>query len=81
LKNHPDAAKWQQVFLEDNAKRHEPEHKCNVRKCNTLRLDESYRLVTIVLVQNSHSCKIQNILLATIAARQRKVFSRDEHLW
>ncbi len=71
LKNHPDAAKWQQVFLEDNAKRHEPEHKCNVRKCNTLRLDEPYRLVTTVLVQNSHSRKIQNILLATIAARQR----------
>jgi hypothetical protein len=69
-----------QFFVEDNVKRHEPEHECNVRKCNTLRLDESYRLVTTVLVQKSHSRKIQNILLSTIGVQQRKVFSRDEHL-
>jgi len=61
-------------------KKHKPEHKCTVRRCNTLRLDESYRLVTTVLVQNSHSRKIQNILLSTIAVQQRQVFSRNEHL-
>jgi hypothetical protein len=57
---------WQ-IFLKDNAKPHECRHKVNVHKCSILRLDDSYRLVTKVLVQNSHSRKIQNIFLTTIA--------------
>ncbi len=38
-----------------------------MQKCNILRLDDSYRLVTKVPVQNSRSRKIQNIFLTTIA--------------
>jgi len=30
------------LFLEHNAKMHESEQKFNVRKCKTMRLDESY---------------------------------------
>jgi hypothetical protein len=37
---------------------HESGQKFNVRKCKTMRLDESYRLVKTVLVLNSHSGKI-----------------------
>jgi hypothetical protein len=35
--------------LENNAKMHEAEQKCNVRKCETMRLNESYRLVTTIV--------------------------------
>jgi hypothetical protein len=55
------------VFLALNAKLHVSEQKFNVRKCKTMRLDESYRLVTTVLVLNSPCGKIQNIFLTTIA--------------
>jgi hypothetical protein len=60
-----------QVFLEDNAKMTESECEFNVREGKILRLDESYLLVTTVLVQNSHSRNIQNIFLTTIAAAAR----------
>jgi hypothetical protein len=50
-----------------NAKMHVSEQKFNVRKCKTMRLDESYRLVTTVLVLNSRCGKIHNIFLTTIA--------------
>ncbi len=43
---------------------YDSEHKFDVRKCNTMRLGESHRLVTTVLVQN----KIQNLFLTTIVA-------------
>jgi hypothetical protein len=62
------AARLRQVFPEDKAKMHESEHKFNVRKYKIQRLDESYRLVTIVLEKNNHSRKTQNIFLTTIAA-------------
>jgi hypothetical protein len=39
-------------FLGDMVEMHESEHKFNVRKYNIQRLDESYRLVTIVLEKN-----------------------------
>jgi hypothetical protein len=55
-------------FLAVNAKKHVSEQKFNVRKYKTMRLDESYRLVTTVLVLNSHCGKIHNIFLTTIAA-------------
>jgi hypothetical protein len=48
---------------------HESEQKSNVRKCKTMRLDESYRLVTTVVVLNSHSGKIHDIFLTTIAVK------------
>ncbi len=51
-----------------NAKIHVSEQKFNVPKCKTMRLDESYRLVTTVLVLNNHCGKILNIFLTTIAA-------------
>jgi hypothetical protein len=51
-----------------NAKIDVSEQKFNVRKCKTMRLDESYRLVTTVLVLNSHCGKTLNIFLTTIAA-------------
>ncbi len=37
------------LFLASNTKMHEPEQKSNVRKCKTVRLDESYRLVTTAM--------------------------------
>ncbi len=40
----------------------------NVRKCKTLRLDESYRLVTTALDLTSHCGKIHNVFITTIAA-------------
>jgi hypothetical protein len=47
---------------------HLSEQKFNVYMCETMRLDESYRLVTTVAVLNSHYGKIYNIFLTTIAA-------------
>ncbi len=53
-----------------------------------MRLEESDRLVTIVLVLNSRCGKIHDISLTTIAvhlflgtARHWSVFNRDGHLW
>jgi hypothetical protein len=45
------------------------EYKFNVRKCKNMRIDESYRLVTTVLVLNSHGDKIHNILVSFGRAR------------
>jgi hypothetical protein len=53
---------WWQIFLKGNAKTHECKHKFNVRQCNTLRLNESHRLLIIVLLKNSHSRAIQNMI-------------------
>ncbi len=50
-----------------NTKIHVSEQKFNVRECKTMRLDESYQLVTTVLVLNSYCGKIHNIFLTTIA--------------
>jgi hypothetical protein len=44
-------ARRRQVFLEDNAKVHGSERKFNVRKSNTIRMNESYRLVTTAPVR------------------------------
>ncbi len=51
-----------------NTKLHVSEQKFNARKYKTMRLNESYRLVTTVLVLNSHFGKIHNIFLTTTAA-------------
>jgi hypothetical protein len=67
-----------QVFLENNSKMHESEQKFSVRKCKTMKLNESYRLVTSVLILSSHSRKIHNIFLTTIAATAR---SRHSYFW
>jgi hypothetical protein len=56
-----------------NRKMHVSEQKFNVRKWKTMRLDESYRLVTTVLVLNSYCGKIYNIFLRTISAAARCV--------
>jgi uncharacterized membrane protein len=53
---------------------HPQGQKFNVRKCKTTRLDESYRLVTTVVVLNSHYGKIHNIFLTTITAAVQEVF-------
>jgi hypothetical protein len=45
-------------FSGRQCKMHKSEHKSNVHKCNVLRLDRSYRFVTTILAQNSHSRKI-----------------------
>jgi hypothetical protein len=45
--------------------------------CKTMRLDESYRLVTNVLVLNSHCSRFA---VFTNTTRQRSVFNRDGHL-
>ena len=58
-------------YRDVNGKMHESEQKFSVCKCKTIKLDESYRLVPIVLVLNSHSRKIQIIFLKTIAAAAR----------
>jgi hypothetical protein len=50
---------------------HEFEQKFSVRKCKTIKLNESYRLVTTVLVLNSHNRKIHSIFLTTIAVAAR----------
>ncbi len=70
-------------FLTVSTKMHFCEEKFNIRKWKTMRLAESYRLVTTVLVLNSHCGKIHNIFPTTIASpvRQRLVFNRDKHLW
>jgi hypothetical protein len=63
---------WRRVsdrfFLAVNAKMQVSEQKFNVRKYKTMRLDESYPLLTTVLVLNSHCGKIHNIFLTTIVA-------------
>jgi hypothetical protein len=64
LKNHRGSGRF---FLEVNAKIHESERKFSVRKYKTIKLNESYRLVTTVLVLNSHNRKIHSIFLITIA--------------
>jgi hypothetical protein len=58
----------ERFFLVVNTKMHFSEQKFNVRKCKTMRLDESYRLVTTVLVLNSHCGKIHSIFPTTIAS-------------
>jgi len=55
-------------FLEDDSKTLESEEKFNFLKCKTMRLDESYRLVTVVVVPDRHCVKIHPIFLTTIAA-------------
>ncbi len=65
-------------FLDVNAKMHESEKKFSVRNFKTIKLNESYRLVTTVLVLNSHSRKIHSIFLTTIAAAAR---SRHSNFW
>ncbi len=54
--------------LKKNAKIPESKHRLDILKCNTSGFDESDRLVTTVVIQNSHSRKNQNIFLRTIAA-------------
>jgi hypothetical protein len=66
-----DATQWRQIFLEDNAEMREAEHKFNVRKYNTLRLDESHRLVTTILVKSSYSRESQNIFQTIIVKAAR----------
>ena len=53
----------------------ESEQKFIVRKCRTIKLNESHRLVATVLVLNSHSRKIHSIFLTTIAAAVRWRYS------
>ncbi len=53
-------------FMAVNAKTNVCQQKYNVRKCKTVRLDESDLLVTTVLVVNSHCGKIHNIFLTKI---------------
>jgi hypothetical protein len=57
---------------------HESEQKFSIRKWKTIKLNESYRLVTRVLVLNSHSHKIHSIFLTTIAVAAR---SRYSYFW
>jgi hypothetical protein len=57
---------------------HESEQKFSICKCRTIKLNESYRLVTIVLVLNTHSRQIHSIFLTTIAAAAR---SRYSNFW
>jgi hypothetical protein len=59
------------VFLTVNRKMYVSEQKFNVRKCKIMRLDECYRLVTTVLVLNSHCGKIGNIFLTIMLAAAR----------
>jgi hypothetical protein len=59
------------VFLAVNTKMHVSEQKFNVRKYKIMRLDESYRLVTTVLVLNSHCGKIDSIFLTIMLAAAR----------
>jgi hypothetical protein len=47
---------------------HESEQKFSVRKCKTMKLNESYQLVTTLLVLNTYSRKIHNIFWATRTA-------------
>jgi len=54
---------------------HESEQKFSICKCRTIKLNESYRLVTIVLVLNTHSRQIHSIILTTIAAAARSRYS------
>ncbi len=53
---------------------HESEQKFSICKCRTIKLNGSYRLVTIVLVMNTHSRQIHSIFL-TIAAAARSRYS------
>jgi hypothetical protein len=57
---------------------HESEHKFSIRKWKTIKLNESYQLVTKVVVLNSHSRKIHSIFLTTIAVAAR---SRYSNFW
>ncbi len=75
LDNHRGSGRY---FLEFNAKMHESEQKFSIRNWKTIKLDESYRLVTTVLVLNSHSRKIHSIFLTTIAVAAR---SRYSNFW
>jgi hypothetical protein len=45
---------------------HVSEQKFGVRKCKTMRFDESYRLVESVLILNDQCGKMHNIFLKTI---------------
>jgi hypothetical protein len=66
------------LFLAANATMHLSEQKLNVRKGKTVAVDESYRLVTTVIVINSYCGKIHNIFLTTIRAAVR---SRHSSFW
>ena len=65
-------------FLKDNTKMHEFEQKFIVHKWKTLRLNESYRLVTTILVLDKQNRKICDIFQTTIAAAAR---SRHSYFW
>jgi len=74
--------RWQRgsgrFFWRSVQKLHVSEQKFNVRKYKTMRLDESYRLVTTVLVLNSQWVKIHNNFLTTIVAA---AWSRHSYFW
>ncbi len=63
-----DAHDGGRFFSEDTSKMPEFVQNFIFHKCNSLRLNESHRLVTTVLVLSSQIHQIQNISLKTIAA-------------